>query len=119
MWCLIEYKKQRLGITMTAVRIKNKLQLPSRLSTTKPLLEATKVLPATLREAMSAYWVALNARLHNSEINATMATVLQAPVKPSTITVMAKRDVEGPVCAISANSKLDAAMATPAIINPR
>jgi hypothetical protein len=32
---------------------------------------------------------------------------------------MAKRDVEGPVCAISANSKLDAAMATPAIINPR
>ena len=79
---------------MTAVRIKTSSNCLQDIYN-KAAVVATKVLPATLREAMSAYWVALNARLHNSEINATMATVLQAPVKPSTITVMAKRDVEG------------------------
>jgi hypothetical protein len=51
----MEYRKQRLGSTITAVKMKNKLQFPSRLSTTKPLLEATNVRPATLNEAISAY----------------------------------------------------------------
>ena len=112
------YKKQRLGITIKAVHTKNTLQFPSNASTKSPLLDATSVRPATLKDAISAYWVALNARLHSKEIKATMATVLHAPVNPSTITVTANSEVEGPVCAITAKSKLEAAIAIPATIKP-
>ena len=106
-------------MTIAAVRMKNKLQSPCKLSTTTPLLEATNVLPATLSEAISAYCVALKALLHRSDIKATIATVLHAPVKPSTMTVTASKEVEGPVCAMSAKSRFDAAIATPAVMSPR
>ena len=111
-------KNSKLGITISAVITKNWLQLPSRKSTTKPLLDATKVLPATLSDAIRAYWVALKARLHNREIKATIATVLQAAVKPSIITAAASSVTSGPVVAISENIRLEAAIAIPAVIKP-
>ena len=53
----------KLGITISAVIIKNKDQLPSNLSTITPLNDDSVVRAKFPSDAINAYWVAVKERL--------------------------------------------------------
>lgn len=93
----------KLGITITAVKMKNSDQ-SFRKSANSPLNEAIVVLPKLPNEASNAYCVAENACPVIKVRKETKATVEKAEVKLSTKRVAKNRCSFGPTLAIKQTS---------------
>src|SRR5690606_6725023 len=116
---LIPSSSSSPGITINAVRTKNKAQFPSSISTIWPLNDDKLVRPKLPRDASSAYCDAEKACPPNQLIKDTKATDEKAAVKLSTRIVAINNDSLGPTTAIQANIKLLADIAIPPTSKPR